>query len=192
MSTYFEGKLLVAPPTMRDWRFQKSVVYIWKHDVAGATGIIINKRLQTPTFREVCDAGDIEVGEGIDSPIHFGGPVGTQIVGCLHTLDYKLPHTNSYDAELGFTLDRKVIYDIAGGRGPAQHIITMGMASWDAGQLEIEMEALPPRSKHESWLVMDFDPNIVWHSEPSEIWNACVNIAVSESSRNYVSKFLKD
>ena len=43
-----QGKLLVAPPNMTDWRFQKSVVYIWKHDVSGAAGCIINKRVKNP------------------------------------------------------------------------------------------------------------------------------------------------
>ena len=39
-----QGKLLVAPPGMSDWRFQKTVVYVWRHDVSGAAGVIINKK----------------------------------------------------------------------------------------------------------------------------------------------------
>ena len=38
-----QGKLLVAPPGMPDWRFQKTVVYIWRHDVSGACGVIMKK-----------------------------------------------------------------------------------------------------------------------------------------------------
>jgi putative transcriptional regulator len=192
MSTYYEGKLLVAPPSMRDWRFKKSVVYLWKHDIAGATGIIINKQLESPTFRDICEESDIELDEGIDAPIYYGGPINMEIVGCLHTLDYRVDSTNVFDTELGFTMDRKCITDIAHGRGPAQYIVTMGMASWMSGQLETELEALPPRSRHESWLVMDFDPNIVWHSNQREMWNACVNIAVHEQSLNYVDRFFKN
>lgn len=189
---FYEGKLLVAPPTMRDWRFRNSVVYLWKHDYAGANGIILNKRLESPKFRDVCRESDIELAEGIDSPIHYGGPVGLQVVGCLHTLDWKSPNTNAFDTELGFTLDRQIVANIAQGRGPAQFIITMGMASWSPGQLETEFEALPPRSKNESWLVMDFDPNVVFHNGIDHMWNSCLNIAVAESSRQYVSKYLSD
>ena len=54
MSTYYEGKLLVAPPGMRDWRLKKSVVYLWKHDILGATGIIINKQSQRQQDRYSC------------------------------------------------------------------------------------------------------------------------------------------
>ena len=39
-----QGKLLIAPPRLPDWRFQKSVVYMWKHDIGGASGVIINKK----------------------------------------------------------------------------------------------------------------------------------------------------
>ena len=40
-----QGKLLVAPPGMPDWRFQKTVVYMWRHDVSGAAGVVINKNV---------------------------------------------------------------------------------------------------------------------------------------------------
>ena len=39
-----QGKLLIAPPNMPDPRFRKTVVYIWRHDVSGAAGVVINKR----------------------------------------------------------------------------------------------------------------------------------------------------
>ena len=46
MTTYVDGKILIAPPRMTDWRFAKSLIYIWRHDVGGASGTIINKRVQ--------------------------------------------------------------------------------------------------------------------------------------------------
>ena len=59
MTDYLDGKLLVAPPFMRDQRFAKSVVYVWKHDVAGAAGVIINRPLEEPTWHSVCREGGI-------------------------------------------------------------------------------------------------------------------------------------
>ena len=55
--TYLDGKLLIAPPKMTDWRFAKSVVYIWKHDVSGAGGIIVNKKVSAPSFDNICREG---------------------------------------------------------------------------------------------------------------------------------------
>ena len=40
-----QGKLLIAPPNMPDPRFRKTVVYIWRHDVSGAAGVVINKKM---------------------------------------------------------------------------------------------------------------------------------------------------
>ena len=31
-----QGQLLIAPPKLPDWRFGKSIVYMWKHDIGGA------------------------------------------------------------------------------------------------------------------------------------------------------------
>lgn len=186
---FYEGKLLVAPPTMRDHRFSKSVVYLFKHDSDGASGVVINKPLSAPKFAELCRQAKIKVGEGIDQPVFYGGPVGLQIVGCLHTLDYKAPSTNISKSGLGFTLDRNIISDIAMGRGPEHHIVTMGMSSWSRGQLETELEAFPPRSKKESWLIMDYDPDMIWHGANKTMWNACVNVAINESSRNFTESF---
>jgi putative transcriptional regulator len=191
MSEYYDGKLLIAPPSMRDWRFAKSVVYIWKHDVSGAAGIIINKPLDAPTFREVCAEAECYPAEGINPTLFYGGPVIEGMVGCLHSLDYAIKDTVKSNS-LNFTLDRKIIQDIAEGQGPNNYIITMGMANWDAGQLEQELESLPPRSKNESWLALDFDPNLIWQGTHPKLWNACLNMAVAQGSREYVSKFIKD
>ena len=54
-----QGQLLVAPPNMPDWRFQNSVVYMWRHDVSGAAGVIVNKQCQHPDFDHVCKEGQI-------------------------------------------------------------------------------------------------------------------------------------
>ena len=43
-----QGKLLVAPPNMPDWRFQKTVIYMWRHDVSGAAGVVVNKKWTNP------------------------------------------------------------------------------------------------------------------------------------------------
>ena len=80
-----QGKLLVAPPGMPDPRFRKTVVFIWKHDVSGAAGVVINKRCQRPTFEHVCQEGRIPLKKGIKPPVYWGGPVLNNVVGVLHS-----------------------------------------------------------------------------------------------------------
>jgi putative transcriptional regulator len=192
MNEYYDGKLLVAPPSMRDPRFANSVIYIWKHDVSGAAGVILNRPLEEPTWHHVCDEAGILCFDDVNPTMFYGGPAMEGIIGCLHTKDYCLKNSNGLYGNLNFTLDKKIIKDIARGDGPKNYIITMGVSSWEEGQLEEELEALPPRKQSESWLILDYDPNIIWHSGQRGLWNACVNMAVSQHSREFTSKLLRD
>jgi len=190
-----QGKLLVAPPNMPDWRFQKSVVYIWRHDVSGAAGVIINKKCEKPTFMHVCQEGGISRNQQVQPPVYYGGPVLNNIIGVLHSTDYRLPSTTALkDGDVGFTLDRKILEDIAMGAGPQNKLITLGLANWDAGQLEEEIEH--PRNPAMSWLMMDHDEKMVFgqldDDKSDEIWEECVSMAVKNKTAEITSKIFKD
>ena len=63
------------------------------------------------------------------------------VVGVLHSTEYKLPSTNTLiEGTVGFTLDSKILNDVAQGRGPLNRMITLGMANWNSSQLEEEIE----------------------------------------------------
>jgi len=191
MSDYFDGRLLVAPPKMRDYRFAKAVIYLWKHDVSGATGIIINKPLSSPTFEAVCQEGDIEYMSGISPKIHYGGPVMSNMVGVLHTLDFEIKSTNPVRNDLGFTLDRQAVEAIALGHPPANYFITMGMANWEPGQLEQEIAAEPPRRESESWLTLDYDFEIVFGSPAKDMWEIALGQAVSQKTQQFTDRIFR-
>ena len=190
-----QGQLLIAPPNMPDWRFQKSVVYIWRHDVSGAAGVIINKRCQKPTFQHVCQEGGISRNKGVNPPVYYGGPVLNNIIGVLHSTEYKLKTTNSLlNGNVGFTLDRKILEDVAMGGGPKNKLVTLGMANWDAGQLEEELEH--PRNPAMSWLIMDYDEKTVFgqldSDKPEAIGEECVSTAIKDKTKEITSKVFKD
>lgn len=187
-----QGKLLVAPPNLPDWRFHKTVIYIWKHDVSGASGVIINKKCDNPTFNRVCKDGKIKHNLEINPSIYYGGPILTSLLGCLHSTDYAIPTTNIAKNSVGFTMDKKILEDIAMGKGPKTYLITIGMASWMPGQLEAEFNALPPRSQALSWLVLNYDRNIVFgiktFTKSENLWEICVQKAIEEKSKEIVDK----
>jgi putative transcriptional regulator len=188
-----QGKLLVAPPKLPDWRFQKSVVYMWKHDVSGACGIIVNKKCNHPDFKHVCKEGGIQVSNNADVPVYYGGPVLTNIVGVLHTKDVLLASSNhNNNLDIAFTLDRQMLLNIAAGKSPKKKIITLGMAQWSSGQLEAEFEALPPRPASSSWLVLDYDPEIIFGPQPKDLWEMCVSRAVENKTKEILSHNFKD
>lgn len=188
-----QGHLLIAPPNMPDWRFQKSVVYVWRHDVSGAAGVIINKKCNHPDFDHVCTEGKIKKTVPDKIPVYYGGPVLTNILGVLHSLDFRLGSSNNAGGQsLAFTLDRKILEVIAQGGGPKKRLITMGLANWEAGQLENELDPVPPRPKSLSWLILPYDEKIVFTDKPEEMWEHCVNLAVSNKTAEITSKIFKD
>lgn len=191
MQKYFAHSLLVAPPRMQDWRFAKSIVYLWKHDNTGAGGVIVNKKVNAPTFDNICAEGNIKKIPTVNPPIFYGGPVMTNMVGCLHSLDYKLQATNVSNNTVGYTLDKKILYDIAKGTGPKKYILTMGMSAWDAGQLEAEIESLPPRSKTGSWLKVDYNDEIVFGPKLESLWQDCVATCIAKKTRSITDKIFK-
>lgn len=191
MSDYFDGRLLVAPPKMRDYRFAKSVIYLWKHDVSGAAGIIVNKPLISPTFETVCQEGKIEYMSGVSAKIHYGGPVMSNMIGVLHTLDFEIKSTNPVRNDLGFTLDRQAVEAIALGHPPANYFIMMGMASWEPGQLEQEIAAEPPRRESESWLLLDYDFEIVFGSPAKDMWEIALGQAVTQKTQQFTNRIFR-
>ena len=117
------------------------------------------------------------------------------IIGVLHSTEYKLKSTNTLlNGQAGFTMDRKILEDIALGGGPLNKLITLGMANWDTGQLEEEIER--PQNPAMSWLLLDYDEKLVFgqdpDAKPSDIWEECVSIAVRNKTSEITSKIFKD
>ena len=190
-----QGKLLVAPPGMPDPRFRKTVVFMWRHDVSGAAGVVINKRCQRPTFQHVCKEGGIKLKEGVNPSVYYGGPVLNNVVGVLHSTEYKLPSTNTLiEGSVGFTLDSKILIDVAKGKGPLNTMITLGMCNWGSSQLEEEIEH--PHAPSMSWLMLDYDEKLVFgqlaDAKPDDIWEDCVSRAVRNKTAEITSRIFKN
>ena len=190
-----QGKLLIAPPGMPDPRFAKTVVFMWKHDVSGASGVIINKRCQRPTFQHVCQEGGITLKPGVKAPVYYGGPVLSNVVGLLHSTEYRLASSNILtEGKVGFTLDSKILQDVARDKGPLNRIVTLGMCSWNASQLEEEIEH--PHTPAMSWLMLDYDEKLVFgqleDTKPDEIWEDCVSKAIRNKTAEITSKLFRD
>ena len=188
-----QGKLLVAPPNMTDWGFQKSVFYMWRHDVMGAAGVMVNKAVKTPSWETICREGSITRTSDKSHSTWYGGPILTSLIGVLHTSDWHSKTSNGRsDDPARFTLDRDILEAIARDEGPKQSMITIGMANWEAGQLELEIEAQPPRPATMSWLMLDFDEDLVFGEKQHDFWDMCVSRAIQNKTKEITSKVFKD
>ena len=165
---------------------------MWKHDIGGASGVIINKKCNHPTFQHVCKEGGLtKVDPNVQPVVWYGGPVLTNIIGVLHTLDFQLGSTNLVKKDLGFTLDRKMLECIAQGGGPKQYLITLGLANWEPGQLEAEFDGAPPKSPAFSWLTLDYSRDIVFGPKTDEFWENCVSRSIENKTKEITSKIFK-
>jgi len=189
------NKFLVAPPRIGDWRFQKTVIYIWKHDVTGTSGVIINKPLSHPTFQDICHMGSVKKKAGHNPGIYYGGPVADNMVGVLHTLDVRMHNTNIATPKgLGFTIDKTMIEHIAQGKiKPAKVKMCLGLTSWEVGQLEAEIKAEPPRPGGSGWLLLDFDKMLSFTHDLKEeaMWEKCVNMAIQQKTKNFIGNIFQ-
>ena len=75
-----------------------------------------------------------------------GGPVQTDRGFVLHSPGPRWDSTLPVSERLHLTTSRDVLDALARGEGPAEAVVALGYAGWDAGQLEAEMAAL--RGKH--------------------------------------------
>ena len=73
-------------------------------------------------------------------------------------------------------------------------MITLGMANWNASQLEEEIEH--PHTPAMSWLVLNYDEKLVFgqlaDSKPDEIWEDCLSKAIRNKTKEITSKIFKD
>lgn len=170
------GRFLVAAPSMPDERFQKSVVFICKHDDDGALGIIVNNKVDDLPL------GQVYKQLGIDGPnaaalqpVLFGGPVETARGLVLHSADYKRDETMMIGGGLALTASLEILKDMAGGSGPSQAWLALGHSGWSAGQLDREMQ-------DNAWLVVDADPALVFDADLETKWQRVLDRLGGKSS----------
>ena len=177
---YFEGKhydsvkdfFLIATEKIRDSRFEKTVILMLEHDKKGALGIVINKPMGTislgPLISQVEDKSinkkqlyDVKI------PIYWGGPVDDHKILILHSKDYKNESTKEYN-NLSTSDDLATLVEIAEKKGPKKSLIVLGLAAWNTGQLDGELEL-------ERWTLSEIDEDLIFDMENKKKWLKVIN-----------------
>ena len=151
---------LLAMPALSQGLFSHSITYICEHGESGAMGIIINQPLDL-SVAEIFEHLQIDANRDFsDIPVLAGGPVQIDHGFVLHRNG-----AASWEAslkvtpEIPLTTSRDILRAIAGGGGPADHLIALGYAGWSAGQLERELA-------ENSWLTLPADSDIIFATPP--------------------------
>jgi putative transcriptional regulator len=163
------GRFLVAAPSMPDKNFQKSVVFICKHDEDGALGIIVNNKVEDLPLGQVFKQLGIEVSPAAaERAVLFGGPVDTARGLVLHSADYKREETLLIEGGMALTASLEILKDMAGGRGPKEAWLALGHSGWQPGQLDFEMQ-------DNAWLVVDGDAALVFDTDFAAKWQRALD-----------------
>ena len=163
------GKLLIAMPGMGDPRFERTVIYLCAHSEDGALGLVINRRAENVSQKDLFDQLGIDLDPAAGGAwIHYGGPVETGRGFVLHSGDYhNAEATLDVDDTFSMTASLDILKAIAAGEGPAKSMIALGYAGWGEGQLEGELQ-------QNGWLTVDADEEIVFSRDDDAKWEAAL------------------
>src|SRR5580658_484418 len=154
-----QGQLILDGGKLHGSFFHRSVVLICQHNLEGAFGLIINRGSENKIGQALVANLPERVKE---QPLFVGGPVQRQALSYLHSDDY-LPDANVMpNLNLGHSID--ALMDLSESFSATQKLkLFAGYAGWSPGQLDNEM------SRHD-WLVHPASIELVFHSEPEQLW----------------------
>ena len=163
---FLSNQFLVAMPGMTDPNFSQTVTLVCEHSDQGALGIIINRPLSM-TLGEVFTQLGLESSRSrvAATPVLQGGPVQTDRGFVLHSPGPRWDSTLPVSERLHLTTSRDVLDALARGEGPAEAVVALGYAGWDAGQLEAEMA-------QNAWLTVPADERLLFETPAAERWQA--------------------
>jgi putative transcriptional regulator len=160
--------VLVAMPGMPDGRFARSVIYLCRHSRDGAMGLVVNRRAENLSFREllvtlkiVSEADLAAVSPTLgETPVVVGGPVEPARGFVLHSNDFVVQtSTVTVDDGICLTATTEILRALARGQGPRQAVLALGCATWTSGQLETEIQA-------NAWLNCPADSELIFGRAP--------------------------
>ena len=158
------GQVLIAMPSLDDPEFSHSVIYLCAHGEEGAMGLIVNKPLPSPSFKQI--VRQLNVSEGDPARVIAlckGGPVETARGFVLHSADYKREGTLTISDDIALSATTEVLRAIATGEGPTRSLMALGYAGWGEGQLDEEI-------KRNAWLSVPADAELLFSEDVTSKW----------------------
>ena len=166
-SVSLTGQLLVASTTMRDPRFQRTVILVVRHNESGAFGIVINRPVgERPLARLLEKLGEKDAVDG-NVQIFAGGPVQPDLGFVIHTTDYKLADTTAINDDVALTASPDILRDIGRQKGPQKALVMFGYAGWGPNQLEAELA-------HNAWFTITADSALIFDAGRDRVWEEAV------------------
>jgi putative transcriptional regulator len=178
------GDMLVAPPNMKDDRFERSVLLVTHHQ-GSSLAFCLNKPSEH-RLSKIVEGMDIDLQE--DHILYWGGPVSNTTIWMLHDSNWSCDATLPINEQWSMTSHQSMFHNLADGDKPENFFIIYGHAGWGPGQLEGELSGEHPWSKDQSWLIVK-QPDIDWvfSTEPDDLWNESTKLCGSQAVQEWLS-----
>jgi putative transcriptional regulator len=154
--------LLLSMPQLNDPNFSRTVVLLCDYTEEGAFGLIVNRRMTEPASSMVRTEPAVKVDPTLR--LWIGGPVDPQRTWLLMS-DSQGPDDEQRQICPGVVLSVSHELTLEALQAPprSQTRVLVGYASWGPGQLDDEIA-------ESSWLTMDVDPSLIFHTPPDQMW----------------------
>ena len=164
------NEVLVAKPHMKDTRFKETVIMMIYDNQKGAAGLVVNKPLETISINTLFIGSKITPPKDMinkEITLYWGGPVNPENIFFIHSSDYKSKNFILSNEHFTITREPKVLFDIAGNKGPKKYMILSGISVWQPGQLDFEMVRDDWKKKFNNYIHI-FDNG-------EEMWSRLIN-----------------
>lgn len=152
---YLTNHFLIAMPNMDDALFGGSVVYVCEHNEKGAMGLIVNKPSPVSMDTVFGLGGHITPLRFHNEFVMMGGPVQMDRGFVLHSPPGDWQSSIQINDELALTTSRDIVDELASEEKVSKALLSIGYASWTAGQLEKELA-------DNAWLTVKADAAILF------------------------------
>ncbi|MFT7235366.1 MAG: putative transcriptional regulator [Methylophagaceae bacterium] len=170
ISTSLKNNFLIAMPSLNDAFFYQSVIYLCEHSNQGAMGLIINRPSKI-MLSELLDHIDIPHHGPSNStiPVLLGGPVAQNQGMVLHDSANNIETSVPISDSVFLNGSSDILRTLANQTDPSNLLVTLGYASWSAGQLEQEIA-------NNDWLNVEADNDILFHSSGQSSWQQAASL----------------
>ena len=185
----FTDTFLIAMPGLEDDLFESSIVYLCEHNPQGAMGIVINKPSDL-SFHQLFEKVDLPLGRHdlSEEIVMLGGPIHTDrgfvlhealsmtpVVSAQTQLESKKDWDASYSSsikigqDMEMTSSKDVLEALSEGNGPNRVLISLGYATWAAGQLETEIAS-------NQWLTIASNKTVIFETPINKRYHKALSL----------------
>lgn len=179
------GDLLVAPPSIIDQRFEKTVLMITHHNPRGAFALCLNRGTDH-CVNDIIEPLDLRL--DIEAPLYWGGPVNVNTIWMLHDKAWSIENTLPVDDNWAVTSHTEMFEKMIEGSIPKKFRIFYGHAAWGPGQLDGELKGEEPWSQEHSWLIVNRpDPDWIIEMDVEHLWTSSCSISGQQAVESWLT-----